>query len=57
MNDLYTPATTDITISWKVKHKWVPPSQDPAYIKKWADFRKKFVTDMERFNKETLRKI
>ena len=58
MNDyLYTPSTTDITINWKVRHKWIPPSQDSYYIKKWADFRKKFVIDIEKFNKETLRKI
>ena len=57
MNDyLYTPATTDITINWKLRHEWIPPSQDPYYIKKWAEFRKKFVIDIEKFNKETLRK-
>lgn len=40
MNDfVYTPATTNIAERWRRVYNWVPPSEDPAYIKKWADFR------------------
>ena len=36
---IYTPATTDVTIRWKLKG-WVAPTQNPEYQKKWANFRK-----------------
>jgi hypothetical protein len=36
---VYTPSTTDVTIRWRVKHKWQPPSEQEHYKKKWADFR------------------
>lgn len=36
---VYTPATTDVTIRWKLKG-WIPPTQDPNYQKKWANYRK-----------------
>ena len=36
---IYTPATTDVTIRWKLKG-WIPPTQDPAFQKKWSNFRK-----------------
>ena len=36
---IYTPATTDVTIRWRKLHGWVPPTEDPAFQKKWADFR------------------
>lgn len=36
---IYTPATTDITIRWRKIYKWTPPSEDPVFQKKWADFR------------------
>jgi hypothetical protein len=41
MNDdyVYTPASTDITIRWRVLHGWVPPSEQVAYQKKWSNFR------------------
>jgi hypothetical protein len=41
MNDdyIYTPATTDVTIRWRKLYNWIPPSEDPTYQKKWADFR------------------
>lgn len=35
---VYTPATTDITIRWKA-NGWIPPTQDPYFQKKWAEFR------------------
>ena len=28
---------------------WVPPSENPQYQKKWADFRKIFVAGIESF--------
>lgn len=37
-NYIYTPSSTDITIRWR-KAGWVPPTEDPKYQKKWADFR------------------
>lgn len=37
-NYIYTPSSTDITIRWR-KAGWVPPTEDPKYHKKWADFR------------------
>lgn len=37
-NYVYTPSTTDITIRWR-KAGWIPPTEDPSYQKKWADFR------------------
>jgi hypothetical protein len=36
---IYTPSTTDVTIRWRAKYGWVPPSEDPKFMKKWADFR------------------
>jgi hypothetical protein len=36
---VYTPASTSIIERWRRVYNWVPPSEDPAYIKKWADFR------------------
>ena len=36
---VYTPASTSVTERWRRVYNWVPPSEDPAYIKKWADFR------------------
>jgi hypothetical protein len=36
---VYTPASTDITIRWRVIHGWVPPSEQAMYQKKWANFR------------------
>jgi hypothetical protein len=36
---IYTPATTDVTIRWRNKYNWVPPTEDPVYQKKWAEFR------------------
>jgi len=38
-NYVYTPSTTDVTIRWRKLHGWVPPTEDPTYHKKWADFR------------------
>jgi len=36
---IYTPSTTDVTIRWRVKHKWIPPTEQEQFKKKWADFR------------------
>jgi hypothetical protein len=36
---VYTPASTDITIRWRVIYGWVPPSEQAVYQKKWANFR------------------
>jgi hypothetical protein len=36
---VYTPASTSITERWRRIYNWTPPSEDSAYIKKWADFR------------------
>jgi hypothetical protein len=36
---VYTPASTSITERWRRIYNWTPPSEDPAYIKKWSDFR------------------
>jgi len=37
-NYIYTPSTTNIAIRWR-KNGWLPPTEDPAFHKKWADFR------------------
>lgn len=36
---VYTPATTDITLRWRVVYGWIPPSEQVSFQKKWADFR------------------
>jgi hypothetical protein len=36
---VYTPSSTSITERWRRVYSWIPPSEDPAYIKKWSDFR------------------
>jgi hypothetical protein len=36
---VYTPSSTCITERWRRVYGWVPPSEDPAYTKKWSDFR------------------
>lgn len=48
LNDqyIYLPSTTDITVRWK-KMGWIPPSEDPKYKKKWADFRKLLAAGIE----------
>lgn len=43
---VYTPATTDITIRWKA-NGWVPPTEDPSFQKKWAEFRSKTAAGIE----------
>jgi hypothetical protein len=38
-NFIWDPAAcTDVTIRFR-KMGWVPPSEDPKYKKKWADFK------------------
>ena len=44
---VYTPSTTDVTIRWRAKHGWIPPTEDPEYQKKWADFRMKCAQGIE----------
>lgn len=48
LNDqyIYLPSTTDITVRWR-KMGWMPPSEDPKYRKKWADFRKLLAAGIE----------
>jgi hypothetical protein len=36
---VYTPSPTSITERWRRVYNWIPPSEDPTYIKKWADFK------------------
>jgi hypothetical protein len=36
---IYTPSSTDITIRWRKLYNYVPASEQPRYIKKWADFK------------------
>ena len=36
---IYTPSTTDVTLRWRKKYKWVPPSEQKSFRKKWADFK------------------
>ena len=43
---IYTPATTDITIRWKA-NGWIPPTQDPMFQQKWAEFRAKTAAGIE----------
>ena len=44
---IYTPSSTCITERWRRVYNWVPPSEDPAYVKKWYDFRTKFARGIE----------
>lgn len=36
----WTPAGTCITERWR-KLGWVPPSEDPRYLQKWAEWKRK----------------
>lgn len=36
---VYTPSTTDVTIRWRIKYGWTPPTEQEHFKKKWADFR------------------
>lgn len=47
---VYTPATTDVTIRWKTLYGWIPPTQDPHYQMKWANFRKRLAAGFESFD-------
>lgn len=46
---VYTPATTDVTIRWRKIYNWVPPSEDPIYQQKWANFRAMMAKGVEAF--------
>ena len=36
---VYTKAGTDIAVRWRKMYNYVPPSENPEYTRKWADFR------------------
>ena len=44
---VYTPSTTDVTIRWRAKYGWVPPTENPVYQQKWADFRMRCAAGIE----------
>ena len=44
---IYTPSTTDVTIRWRANYDWTPPSENPQFIKKWADFRMRCAQGIE----------
>jgi hypothetical protein len=51
---IWTGATTDITIRWKLLYGWIPPSENPEIQKKWAEVRTlsiKGIESLKDFNK------
>jgi hypothetical protein len=44
---IYTPSTTDVTIRWRANYNWTPPSEDPKFMKKWAEFRMRCAQGIE----------
>ena len=36
---IWTSAGTDITIRWKTRHNWVPPSEQQEYRDKWKYYQ------------------
>jgi len=36
---IWTKAGTDITIRWKTRHNWVPPSEQQEYKDKWRYYQ------------------
>ena len=51
---IWTGATTDITIRWKLLYGWIPPSENPEVQKKWAEVRTlsiKGIESLKDFNK------
>lgn len=38
MEYIWTPTGTDITVRWRAAG-WIPPSEDPAYQKKWKYYQ------------------
>jgi hypothetical protein len=44
---IYTPSTTDVTIRWRANYNWTPPSEDPQFMKKWAEFRMRCAQGIE----------
>ena len=36
---IWTPAGTDITIRWRLKYGWIPPSELPEYQRKWQYYQ------------------
>ena len=45
---IYTPSTTDVTIRWRANYNWLPPSEDPQFMKKWAEFRMRCAQGIEK---------
>ena len=51
---IWTGASTDITIRWKLLYGWIPPSENPEIQKKWAEVRTlsiKGIESLKDFNK------
>jgi hypothetical protein len=43
----WTPAAgTDITATWR-RAGWVPPSEDPVYLAKWREWKRKINGDLD----------
>lgn len=53
---IWTPAGTDVTIRWK-KMGWVPPSDDPFYLKKWAEHKALMARTIEDWRPESRKKV
>jgi hypothetical protein len=41
-----------VTIRWKALYGWVPPTEDPKYRKKWAEYRRLLAAGIETFDKQ-----
>lgn len=48
---VYTPASTDVSIRWRQLYGYVPPSEDPVYQRKWAEFRALAIKGIESIEK------
>jgi hypothetical protein len=48
---VYTPASTDVSIRWRQLYNYVPPSEDPVYQRKWAEFRALAIKGIESIEK------
>jgi hypothetical protein len=52
---IWTAAGTNIEVRFR-KLGWVPPSEDPKYIKKWADWRALLARTVDDWQPERLDK-